>query len=649
MNTQKSAYKHLLALPRWQKRIIMLGADTVLLTLAVWISFAMRFGTWQPNLQDGQWLMIAAPLVTIPLFVTLGLYRAIVRFMGGEALLAVIQGITVSAVLLGTMALLFDWNGIPRSFYPIYWGTALFLVGSSRYLIRHHHQTSQYKNGHIRVAIYGAGQSGIQLAATLASMPEYRVAIFVDDNPALHKAVIHGVRVHAMEELPHLIATRHIQQVLLAMPSVSHQRRREIVESLDHLSVHVRTIPELSDLVSGERSIAELREIGIDELLGRSSVAPKADLLSQCITNKAVMVTGAGGSIGSELCRQIVRLQPTRLVLFELSEFALYQIEQELLNLCRHEHLSVPIIPMLGSVQDYQRVEEALRQHGINTLYHAAAYKHVPMVEHNPIEGLRNNVFGTLQAAKAARAEGVERFILISTDKAVRPTNVMGASKRMAELVLQGLAKMPGDTVFSMVRFGNVLGSSGSVVPLFREQIRKGGPITVTHPDIIRYFMTIPEAAQLVIQAGAMATGGEVFVLDMGEPVKIVDLAKRMVNLSGLTLQTEAHPQGDIALSFSGLRPGEKLYEELLIGESPQTTSHPRIFMAHEACMEWADVTKMLDSLDTDCRQRNLAKVYRLLHSHIQGFKHPGVTPDISAQKATSCVIPFPVKLEGVA
>ncbi len=648
MKTQTYFYQ-LLMLERWKKRSIMLLTDIILLSLAVWLSFAMRTGSWQPDLHDGIGLLIAAPLVTIPLFITLGLYRAIIRFMSGQALVAVVQGITASALSLSLLSLVFEWQGIPRSVYPIYWGTALLLVGSSRYLIRYHYQQTCQRTGHTNIAIYGAGQSGIQLAAALEGMPEYRVSAFIDDNPTLQKAIIHGVRVYSPEALPELMNTLNLRQVLLAMPSASHARRREIIQTLESLPIHVRTIPELSELVSGQRAISEIREISIDELLGRTPVAPKASLLSQCISGHAVMVTGAGGSIGSELCRQIIRLQPTRLVLFESSEFALYQIEQELLSLATHERLKVPIIPMLGSVQDYQRIEEALRQHRINTVYHAAAYKHVPMVEHNPIEGLRNNVFGTLRTAQAARAVGVDYFILISTDKAVRPTNVMGASKRMAELVLQGLAKMPGDTCFSMVRFGNVLGSSGSVVPLFREQIRGGGPITVTHPDIIRYFMTIPEAAQLVIQAGAMAQGGEVFVLDMGEPVKIVDLAKRMIHLSGLTIQDDNNPNGEIAITFSGLRPGEKLYEELLIGESPQNTSHSRIFMAHEEHLTWPEVMKMLDTLETYCQQRDLSGIYRLLHKSIPGFKHPGNLPLVAGESTRNMVIPFPRKLEGAA
>jgi FlaA1/EpsC-like NDP-sugar epimerase len=404
------------------------------------------------------------------------------------------------------------------------------------------------------------------------------------------------------------------------MPSVELSQRREILHKLEHLPIHVRTIPDMADLVSGS-SIEELREIEIDDLLGRAPVAPNQALLSSSITGKRVMVTGAGGSIGSELCRQIIRQSPIKLVLFEISEFALYQIERELIELCRHEQLTLEIVPVLGSVQNQLRIAEALQEHEVQTVYHAAAYKHVPLVERNPVEGLQNNALGTYRTALAAYEAKVERFVLISTDKAVRPTNVMGASKRMAELALQALAQLPGSTVFCMVRFGNVLGSSGSVVPLFRKQLKAGGPITITHPDIIRYFMTIPEAAQLVIQAGAMSKGGEVFLLDMGKPVKIVDLAKRMIRLSGLQQKTEAHPQGDIALEYTGLRPGEKLYEELLIEGDVSPTLHPRIFHAHEEKVSWDEYQEILDNLTTACNRRDVEYIYTMLRTYVSGFK----------------------------
>lgn len=619
----------LFTLPRWQKRLLMAASDFTLLPLAVWFSFCLRFGSWQPTLNDGAWLMLAAPLLTLPIIMGAGLYRTVIRFIGNHTLTTVFYSLTLSSVLLAVTAALFDWQGIPRSIYPIYWGVAFLLVGGSRYLMLRYHQSLRHKPDRISVAIYGAGQSGTQLAIALENLPEYRVVAYLDDNPRLHKSIIHGVSVHSREVLPKLLEKQDIQQILLAMPSATQAQRSEIVRYLEPLDVHVRTIPGLNELVSGQHSIAELREIDIDDLLGRLPVQPDPELLHHCITHKAVMVTGAGGSIGSELCRQIIRLQPTCLVLFELSEFALYQIDQELSNLAASEGLNVPLIPVLGSVQDRARVEDVLRTYQVDTLYHAAAYKHVPMVEHNPVEGIRNNVFGTLHTAQAAAACGVSHFILISTDKAVRPTNVMGASKRMAELVLQGLAQLPGNTTFGMVRFGNVLGSSGSVVPLFRKQIQAGGPLTVTHPEIIRYFMTIPEAAQLVIQAGAMAAGGEVFLLDMGEPVRILDLAQRMIRLSGLEVRDEYTPHGDIRIEFSGLRPGEKLYEELLIGEAPETTGHSRIFKAREDALEWRELERILAQLQTACRQYNLPVIYRLLKLHVQGFKHSGNMPGV--------------------
>lgn len=636
----------LFSLQRWQKRLFMLGADLILLPLAVWLSFALRLGSWDPPLQDGLWLMLAAPLVTLPLFVSLGLYRAIIRFISGSALLAILKGVTVSALLLATISLLFDWQGIPRSIYPIYWGVAFLLVGSSRYLVRRLYQAIQHHPERINIAIYGAGQSGTQLAIALENSAEYRVVAYLDDNPVLHKAVIHGITVHAPQMLPILMESAQVKQVLLAIPSAQPAERRQVISYLESLDVHVRTIPSLVELVSGKNAIADLREIEIDELLGRAPVTPDTDLLARCIRGKSIMVTGAGGSIGSELCRQIIRLQPTCLVLFEISEFALYQIEQELLRLSAQQHLNVPLVAALGSVQDRKRVEEVLRLYKVETLYHAAAYKHVPMVEHNPVEGIRNNVLGTLHTAQAAQQVGVARFILISTDKAVRPTNIMGASKRMAELVLQGLAQLPTTTTFGMVRFGNVLGSSGSVVPLFRKQIQAGGPITVTHPDIIRYFMTIPEAAQLVIQAGAMATGGDVFLLEMGEPVKILDMAKRMIHLSGLAVQDEANPDGDIRVEFTGLRPGEKLYEELLIGDSPEPTDHARIFKAHEQALDWADMELILAKLELACQQHDLKQLHRILKRCVHGFNHPDMLTITDKPAGSSTLIALPRRVE---
>jgi len=607
-------------LSRWQKRLVMMGADLILIPFALWASFAMRYGSWTPPLQDGAWLLVVAPLLSIPVFIRLGLYRAVIRFLGNEALAAVVTGISVSVIALLLVTAVFDLQGVPRSVYLIYWGTALLLVGGSRHFVRRLYHRANNKVRRTNIAIYGAGRSGAELAQALINSPEYRPVLFVDDDLALQKSFIHGLKIYSPSELSDLIERYQLKQLLLAMPSVELRQRREILHKLEHLPIHVRTIPAMVDLVAGS-SIEEIREIEIDDLLGRTPVAPDPALISKSITEKSVMVTGAGGSIGSELCRQIARQSPKKLVLFEVSEFSLYQIERELIELCRHESLSVELVPVLGSVQNQVRVSETIRQYDIQTLYHAAAYKHVPLVEHNPVEGLQNNALGTYRTAYAAYEAKIERFVLISTDKAVRPTNVMGASKRMAELSLQALAQLEGDTVFTMVRFGNVLGSSGSVVPLFRKQLKAGGPITITHPDIIRYFMTIPEAAQLVIQAGAMAKGGEVFLLDMGKPVKIVDLAKRMIRLSGLQEQTEQHPQGDIRLEYTGLRPGEKLYEELLIDGDSSETAHPRIFHAHEEKVSWEEYQEILDNLNTACNRRDVELIYSMLKTYVSGFK----------------------------
>ena len=612
--------KQVFHLSRWQKRLIMICADVVMIPFALWASFAMRHGSWVPPIDDGIWLLLVAPLLSIPVFIRLGLYRAVIRFLGNKALVALVIGIGISVIALLLTTAIFDLQGVPRSVYIIYWGTALLLVGGSRHFVRHLYQLANNKTHHTNVAIYGAGTSGAQLAQALQNSPEHHPVLFVDDDLALQKSFVHGLKVYAPDELDDLIERYQLEQLLLAMPSVELLRRREVLHRLEHLPIHVRSIPGMADLVSGS-SIEELREIEIDDLLGRTPVAPDEGLLSRCIKDKRVMVTGAGGSIGSELCRQIIRQSPEQIVLFEMSEFSLYQIERELIELCRHENFSISIIPVLGSVQNQLRVSETIHQHGVQTLYHAAAYKHVPLVEHNPIEGLQNNALGTYRTARAAYEAKIERFVLISTDKAVRPTNVMGASKRMAELSLQALAQLPGETIFSMVRFGNVLGSSGSVVPLFRNQIKAGGPITVTHPDIIRFFMTIPEAAQLVIQAGAMAKGGEVFLLDMGKPVKVVDLAKRMIRLSGLKERNAESPQGDIAIEYTGLRPGEKLYEELLIDGDASETVHPRIFHAHEAKVSWEEYQEILDNLTTACNHRDVERTYSMLRAHVSGFK----------------------------
>jgi FlaA1/EpsC-like NDP-sugar epimerase len=603
-----------LALPRWQKQAIAVVTDYVLLLLAFWSALALRFETFTPQLALYQWQMFAAPLLAIPIFVRLGLYRAVIRFMEDRAVFVVAGGVTASVLLLAAAIALTHSQGLSRGVLAIYWLLAIVYVGVTRFVARSYFRHAERRQEERkRIAIYGAGSAGTQLAYALRAGKEYWPVLFFDDSPALQRTEVAGLRVHSPAELESVIAARQVDEVLLAIPSASRARRVGIIDRLESLRCKVKLVPGMADVVSGSIAVDAIREVEIEDLLGRESVAPDAALLGRCITGKVVMVSGAGGSIGSELCRQIVRANPSRLVLVELSEFALYSIEQELAATCSRMNANIELVPLLGSVMHQHRIEIAMRSFGVQTVYHAAAYKHVPLVEHNPIEGIRNNSVGTRRMAEAALATGVETFVLISTDKAVRPTNVMGASKRLSELVLQALAKKNRSTRFCMVRFGNVLGSSGSVVPLFRKQIAAGGPITLTHPEITRYFMTIPEAAQLVIQAGSMGVGGEVYVLDMGQPVKIIDLAQRMVHLSGLELRDEEHTDGDIAIEIVGLRPGEKLYEELLIGENVEGTTHPLIMRAFEHEVPWEVLVEHLGHLDVACKAFDYEKVLALL------------------------------------
>ncbi|EJT3037263.1 polysaccharide biosynthesis protein [Shigella sonnei] len=549
-------------------------------------------------------------IFTVFIFIRIGLYRAVLRYVSAKIMLLIPVGILASTLSLVVISYSLSIM-LPRTVVGIYFLVLLLLTSGSRLLFR---MILNYGvKASAPVLIYGAGESGRQLLPALMQAKEYFPVAFVDDNPRLHKAVIHGVTVYPSDKLSYLVDRYGIKKILLAMPSVSKSQRQKVITRLEHLPCEVLSIPGMVDLVEGRAQISNLKKVSIDDLLGRDPVAPDAKLMAENITGKAVMVTGAGGSIGSELCRQIVRYKPAKLVLFELSEYALYAIEKELSALCDKEVLNVPVIPLLGSVQRQNRLQMVMKSFGIQTVYHAAAYKHVPLVEHNVVEGVRNNVFGTLYCAESAIESGVETFVLISTDKAVRPTNTMGTTKRLAELVLQALSARQSQTRFCMVRFGNVLGSSGSVVPLFEKQIAQGGPVTLTHRDIIRYFMTIPEASQLVIQAGAMGHGGDVFVLDMGDPVKIYDLAKRMIRLSGLSVRDDKNPDGDIAIEVTGLRPGEKLYEELLIGDSVQGTSHPRIMTANEVMLPWQDLSLLLKELDQACHDFDHERIRSLL------------------------------------
>ncbi len=613
--------KRFLALPRRAKQAISIAVDLLLLAFAFWSAIALRFETFTPVTAPYLWQMIAAPLLAIPIFIRLGLYRAVVRFMEDRVVFVVAGGVTLSVVLLAAGLALTHAPNVSRGLLAIYWLLAILYVGATRFLARSYFlRAERGQDSRIRIAIYGAGRAGTQLAYALRAGREYLPVAFFDDNPALQRSELAGLRVYSPDQLASVLATKEIDELLLAIPSANRVRRAEIIDRLEGLHCKVKLVPGMADVVSGNVTVDAIREVEIEDLLGREPVAPDGALLERCITGKVVLVSGAGGSIGSELCRQIVRLRPSRLVLMELSEFALYSIEQELAGLCTHGNMGVELVPVLGSVIHRHRNEMVMKSFAVQTVYHAAAYKHVPLVEHNPIEGIRNNAVGTRRMAEAALAAGVETFVLISTDKAVRPTNVMGASKRLSELILQALARQGQVTRFCMVRFGNVLGSSGSVVPLFRKQIAAGGPITLTHADITRYFMTIPEAAQLVIQAGSMGQGGEVYVLDMGNPVKIIDLARRMVHLSGLELCDEEHPDGDIAIEVVGLRPGEKLYEELLIGENVEGTSHPLIMRAYEHEVPWAVLTERLASLDEACQAFDYEGVLALLGVLVQEY-----------------------------
>jgi FlaA1/EpsC-like NDP-sugar epimerase len=587
-----------LALPRETKRLIMVTADAVAIPTALWAALALKFDRLDPYLERTFAYFLVAIVSALFFFSIFGLYRAVIRFMGPKAMGTVIAGVSLSVLVLAAFDRLVASHQIPLSAFAIYWALALPWVGGSRFVARYLFlRRSGAQGTAARVAIYGAGNAGARVCSALLGGPDFEPIAFIDDKKSLQGSNINGIVVYDSEGLKELVRQKRIDRILLAMPSASRRRRREILTALEPLGVHVQSLPNLSDLISGKAQFNDLCDVEVSDLLGRDPVPPRPKLFGSCIRGKCVLVTGAGGSIGSELCRQIVRLGPTRLVLFEMSELALYNTERELEEIAAHERLTVEIVPLLGNAHHRHRVREVLATFGVQTVYHAAAYKHVPIVEHNVVEGIHNNVISTWYTAEAALETGVETFVLISTDKAVNPANVMGATKRLAELVLQALQERTTQTRFCMVRFGNVLASSGSVVPLFQEQIRRGGPVTVTHPDVIRYFMTIPEAAQLVIQAGSMAKGGDVFVLDMGRPVRIDDLARRLVNLMGLTVRDANNPDGDIEIEYTGLRTAEKLFEELLIGSNVTGTDHPMIMRAMEHRLTWSRMQQVLNEL----------------------------------------------------
>jgi len=647
----------LLGLPRRYKRVLQVLTDIVVVWAALWMAFVVRLGIDEMinPVRQHLWLFIAAPIVAIPLFVRFGMYRAVMRYFGNDALIAIIKAVSLSSLIL---ALVVYWysnhqNVVPRSIVFNYWWLSLIMIGGLRLGMRQyflgdwftatqHVPFTNRDDGLIKVAIYGAGSAGNQLVAALRMGRVMRPVAFIDDDPGISDRVISGLHVYKPRHIQQMIDATGVQEILLAIPSSNRGRRREILSFLEGFPLHVRSVPGFMDLASGRVKVDDIQEVDIADLLGRDAIPAQGELLEHCIKSQVVLVTGAGGSIGSELCRQIISLKPTTLLLFDHSEFNLYTILSELEQRITRESLPVKLLPILGSVRNQGKLLDVMRTWHVDTVYHAAAYKHVPMVEHNIAEGVLNNVIGTLNTAQAALQSGVANFVLISTDKAVRPTNIMGSTKRLAELTLQALSRelapvLFGDkanisrvnkTRFTMVRFGNVLGSSGSVIPLFHKQIKSGGPLTVTHPKITRYFMTIPEAAQLVIQAGSMGQGGDVFVLDMGEPVKIVELAKKMVHLSGLSVRSDENPQGDISIEFTGLRPGEKLYEELLIGDNVVATQHPMIMSANEDHLSWEVLKGKLSDLLAAVDQDDYARVRQLLRDTVSGYSPDGEIVD---------------------
>lgn len=647
----------LLRLPRRQKRLLQVITDLFLVWAALWLAFMVRLGIDEmvEPIYSHLWLFATAPVVAIPLFVRFGMYRAVMRYFGNDALIAIIKAVSLSALILGFIVYWYSnhQHVVPRSIMFNYWWLSMILLGGLRLAMRQyflgdwfaasqHVPFTNRVDGLPRVAIYGAGAAGNQLVAALRMGRLMRPVAFIDDDSSISNRVISGLQVYKPKHIQQMIDVTGAEEILLAVPSCSRARRREILEYLEGFPLHVRSVPGFMDLASGRVKVDDIQEVDIADLLGRDAVPAQEDLLERCIQGQVVLVTGAGGSIGSELCRQILSLGPKTLLLFEHSEFNLYSILSELESRVACESLGVQVLPILGSVRHEQKLLDVMQTWNVDTVYHAAAYKHVPMVEHNIAEGVLNNVIGTLNTAQAALQSGVSNFVLISTDKAVRPTNVMGSTKRLAEMVLQALSRelapvLFGDrsnvsrvnkTRFTMVRFGNVLGSSGSVIPLFYKQIKSGGPLTVTHPNITRYFMTIPEAAQLVIQAGSMGLGGDVFVLDMGEPVKIVELAEKMVHLSGLSIRSEKNPRGDIAIEFSGLRPGEKLYEELLIGDNVVATRHPMIMSAHEDHLSWDVLKGKLSELLLAVREDDYGQVRHLLRDTVSGYTPEGEIVD---------------------
>lgn len=638
------------SLPRTVKRPIALLIDTTLLSLATWVAYSLRLELLHVPVGPQWWAYALAPALALPIFTYFGLYRAIFRYSGLPALIVLAKAVALYGMLYSIVLLHFEIPDVPRTLGLLQPLLTLLFVGGWRAIVRLWFARGPRALRQLRrnVMIYGAGSAGRRLLSALENSPEMNVVGFIDDEPGLQGSSINGATIHSVDALPLMIERKNVSDVLLAIPSLTRARRNQILDTLRAIGVHVRTLPGLDDLAQGRVEASDVRELEIEDLLGRDPVQPFPELMRLHNADHVVLVTGAGGSIGAELCRQIATVKPSRMILVEHSEFALYTVHQDLSQKMRDAVLpACELVPLLCSVRDEARLDEIMGLFKPNIVYHAAAYKHVPLVEHNVVEGVRNNVLGTLVAARCALRAEVSVFVLISTDKAVRPTNVMGASKRLAEMILQAIAAAPDlsavvgtlprskRTRFSMVRFGNVLGSSGSVVPLFRQQIRNGGPVTVTHPDVTRFFMTIPEAAQLVVQAGAMCQGGEVFVLDMGQPVRILDLARRMIELSGLLVRDDQQPYGDIEIVFTGLRPGEKLYEELLIGDHPLPTAHPRIMMARESFLPWADLAPRLRELEALTSAADHEGTRSLLGRLVVGFRPDSELVDYAYLEST--------------
>lgn len=599
----------------------MLSADSIFLIFSLWLSFVLRLGNLWPveYIYPNWWIFVISPIVSIPVLIKLGLYRSVLQHMGAKVVLTSFQAITITSLILGFLMMIFREADTPRSVIIIFWFISTTLIIVSRFVFKGLlYSWDNFVNNRQPVIVYGAGSAGAQLVESLKKNYEYAPVAFIDDDPSKHGMILNYTQIYSFKNIRKIILTRKARIILLAIPSLGDNKRREILKRLSKYPVEVKILPSVSDIVNSKVSIENIKEVQVEDILGREPVKPKKKLLEKNIKNKNVLVTGAGGSIGSELCRQIISHNPSKLVLIEHSEFNLYTIDYFLNSL----KLDCEIISVLASVTNDNYLDKVISENQINTIYHAAAYKHVPLVESNILEGVYNNVIGTYNVATIAMKYKVENVVLISTDKAVRPTNVMGASKRFSELILQALDSKKNNTCFSMVRFGNVLDSAGSVVPLFRKQIKDGGPVTVTHADVTRYFMSIPEAVQLVLQAGAMAKGGDVFVLDMGEPIRILDLAYRMINLSGLSPVDMNNPDGDIKIKFTGLRPGEKLYEELLIGNNVTQSIHPRIMQANESSFAWEEVQKDVELLKSSYLSHNIQDVLNLLEEKVSGYQN---------------------------